>query len=136
MTTNEIRWKQRLENYEKALTCLKDACHLTSYTQLEQAGLVQTFEFTFGLAWNVLKDLLFYEGIETKTPRASIRQGFTAGYLNEEDTETLLDALEKRHLLAHIYDETIAELAVQIIKDNYAPVLYRLYATLMEKKEQ
>ncbi len=44
------------------------------YDDLERAGLIKTFEFCFELSWNVLKDLLFYEGHEVKVPRAAIRK--------------------------------------------------------------
>jgi hypothetical protein len=64
------------------------------------------FEFTFELAWKTLKDLLFYQGFEAAAPREALRKGFEAGYLGEAQTETLLDAIEKRNhsreLLDHI----------------------------------
>ena len=51
------------------------------------------FEFTMELSWGTLKDLSFYEGFEAKTPREAIRSAFEAGYLTEEETETLLEAI-------------------------------------------
>ena len=47
---------------------------------LERAGLIKTFEFCFELSWNVLKDLLHYEGHEVKVPRAAIRRAFEDRY--------------------------------------------------------
>ena len=43
-----------------------------------------------------------------RTPRAAIRQGFAAEYLDEEGCETLLDALGKRNLLSHTYRKALA----------------------------
>lgn len=134
MYTDEMRWKQRLENYEKALVCLEDACNRSSYTQLEQAGLAQTFEFTFELAWKTLKNYLFVVGFTVNSPRDAIKKAFEAELLDEDDTETLLTALDKRNLLSHTYDESAAELAVLLIKNEFAPVLSRLHATLNSKK--
>lgn len=99
--TDEIRWHQRLDNFGKAMAQLKAACNQEEYSDLERAGLVQMFEFSFELAWKVLKDLLFYEGFDAGTPRAVIRTAFTAGYLSEDDSEVFLDALDKRNLLSH-----------------------------------
>ena len=65
---DEIRWQQRHNNLKNALGRLKDACELDDYSELELAGLIQTFEFSFELAWNTLKDLLFYEGFEVNPP--------------------------------------------------------------------
>ena len=69
------RWRQRLENFDKALAQLNSATAKDSYTMLERAGLVRIFEFTFELAWKTLKDLLFCEGYDVKTPRGVIRNG-------------------------------------------------------------
>ena len=55
--SDEIRWMQRLENFSTALRQLDQACEQASYTNLERAGLVQTFMFSHELAWKVLKDL-------------------------------------------------------------------------------
>ena len=70
MNDNDLRWQQRLQNFTKAISQLEDACQLETYTDLERAGLVQIFEFTFELAWKTLKDLLQYEGYEEKSQEA------------------------------------------------------------------
>jgi hypothetical protein len=62
--TEDIRWKQRFSNYLLALQTLTAAGlprqrHLSA---LEEQGVIQSFEFTHELAWNVLKDYLEYQG--------------------------------------------------------------------------
>lgn len=121
--TDEIRWQQRLVNFEKAMVSLTRACSLEEYSELERAGLVQMFEVAFELAWKTLKDLLFYEGYDASSPRSVLRSAFRAGYLDEATTETLLEALEKRNLLAHTYSEETAEKAVELVTKNFAPAL-------------
>jgi nucleotidyltransferase substrate binding protein (TIGR01987 family) len=130
----EIRWHQRFENFHKATRLLAAACEQEEYSDLERAGLVQTFEFSFELAWNTLKDLLFHEGHDPRTPRETIRAAFTAGYLTEAETATALDALDKRNLLSHSYDEATAEEAVKLIRGQYAPMLLALHARLEERR--
>ncbi|MCY4055870.1 MAG: HI0074 family nucleotidyltransferase substrate-binding subunit [Cyanobacteria bacterium MAG CAR4_bin_6] len=127
---DEMRWRQRLDNFSHALAQLSAACNQPAYTDLERSGLIQTFEFTFELAWKTLKDLLFYEGYNVSTPRAAIRQGFAAEYLGEKDCETLLDALGKRNLLSHTYRKELAQEAETLITTCYHPALARLHATL------
>ena len=63
--TSDIRWQQRLTNYEKALAQLISAVNLArqrSLSELEIQGLIQAFEFTHELAWNVMKDYFLYQG--------------------------------------------------------------------------
>lgn len=132
--SSERRWRQRHENFGKALKQLEAACRKKSYSELELAGLVKMFEFTLELSWNTLKDLLYYEGFSVSTPREAIRRGFEAGYLTEEETETLLDALAKRNLLSHTYDQAGAEESKRLIKEHYAPVFRALFDRLQEKR--
>ena len=95
---------------------------------------MQMFEFSFELAWKVLKDLLFYEGYDLSVPREVIRKSFEAGYLDEEDCEIFLDALEKRNLLSHTYREEVANEAEMLIKNRYHPMLRRLRDTLEHRR--
>jgi nucleotidyltransferase substrate binding protein (TIGR01987 family) len=132
--SDEIRWQQRLENFGKALAQLESACDQDAYSDLERAGLVQMFEFTMELAWNTLKDLLFYEGFETRTPRETIRKAFETEYLAENETETLLDALAQRNVLSHTYDEKTAAEAERLVKMVFAPVFRALYDRLQRKR--
>ena len=132
--SDERRWQQRLDNFGTTLAQLTNACERERYDDLERAGLIKTFEFCFELSWNVLKDLLFYEGHEVKVPRAVIRKSFEVDYIDENDCETLLDALDKRNLLSHMYLSDVAREAEILIKERYHPVLVRLYARLDAKR--
>jgi hypothetical protein len=61
----DIRWKQRLENYKKAFSQLDGAVRRDrecGLNELEKQGLVQAFEYSFELAWNVMKDYLDFAG--------------------------------------------------------------------------
>ncbi len=133
---DEIRWQQRLETFSDALSQLVDACAQDQYSNLERAGLIKTFEICFELSWNVLKDLLFYEGYEVKVPRAAIRKSFEVGYMGEDDCEALLDALGKRNVLSHAYRPKLALRAEALIKGRYYPVLERLYEALQHRAAQ
>lgn len=63
----DTRWKQRLENYKKALGILERGAVLATereLNELERQGLIQGFEFTHELAWNLLKDYLESHGFQ------------------------------------------------------------------------
>lgn len=130
--SDPIRWKQRLAQFAKAQQRLSEplADGHESLNRLEQEGVIQRFEYTFELAWKVLKELLFFEGFDAKTPREVIRQAFEAEYLSGDDTETALDALEKRNLLTHTYEEEIMLEALELIQNQFQPMLNRLLRTL------
>jgi hypothetical protein len=67
----DIRYKQRLTNYCRALEMLRPGTkiyHSRPLTQLEKQGFIKTFEFTFELAWKVMKDYLAYHGYSDNYP--------------------------------------------------------------------
>jgi hypothetical protein len=67
----DIRYKQRLTNYCRALEMLRQGTkiyHSRPLTQLEKQGFIKTFEFTFELAWKVMKDYLAYHGYSDNYP--------------------------------------------------------------------
>jgi uncharacterized protein YutE (UPF0331/DUF86 family) len=67
------------------------------------------------------------------SPREVIRKAHGVQYLDEAETETLLDALEKRNLLSHTYEESTAEEAEELINHHYAPALRKLFDRLRNK---
>ena len=130
---NNLRWKQRLENLKKAHFRLSEACAQESYNVLEVAGLIQTFEFTFELTWKTLKDLLELEGYDATSPRSAIRIALEAKHISALQCETLLEALGKRNLLTHTYDEDNVIEAQELILKEFEPVLTAIVTYLSEK---
>ena len=131
--TDERRWRQRLESFGAALARLDEACEQASYTNLERAGLVQTFASSWELGWKVLKDLLFHDGHDLNSPREVIRKSFESGYIGEDDCETFLDAVGRRNTLSHACRDEVAREAEALIKGRYHPMLRRLRRTLERK---
>ncbi len=134
--SDEARWIQRFEKFEKSLAELKDVCDLEEYSNIERAGLIKIFELTFELSWKVLKDLLYIEGYSLRTPREVFRQSFESSYLSEDDCETFLIALRKRNELSHVYDEEMALEAKELIKNVFHPALISLYQTLKQVRSE
>jgi nucleotidyltransferase substrate binding protein (TIGR01987 family) len=136
--SDPIRWQQRLQQFEKASGLLFEALERSVFelSKLEQEGVIQRFEYSFELAWKTLKDLLFYEGFDVKSPREVIRQAYQSEYLSEEDTVRMLDALNKRNLLSHTYEEATAREALAHIQDDFAPALKHLLQALRNKRDQ
>jgi nucleotidyltransferase substrate binding protein (TIGR01987 family) len=76
MSDNEIRWKQRFQNFEKAIMHLQDAVKQLNLSELEKAGVIQFYEITFELAWKTVKDYLEDKNVEVKFPLDAIKEGF------------------------------------------------------------
>lgn len=131
MPDKTIRWKQRFENFSKSLQHLEMAVDLEEMSELEKAGMVQFFEVSFELAWKVLKDYLESEGFNIKSPRESIKQAYQIELIS--DGKVWLDALEKRNLSAHTYDEHILDELRELIRHRYYPVMESLQQKLQKE---
>ena len=121
--TQDIRWKQRFENFQRALKQLSLAMDLKAQrplSDLEQQGLIQGFEFTHELAWNVLKDYLEMEGIQGLIgSRSTAREAFKRGLV--VDGAVWMDMIEKRNLSSHTYNQAVALTIVEAIAERYCP---------------
>jgi nucleotidyltransferase substrate binding protein (TIGR01987 family) len=117
----DIRWKQRFNNYLKAYKNVDEA-YLLSQTRklskLEQQGLIQSFEFTHELAWNMLKDYLEDKGISGLIgSKDATRSAFKNGLI--ENGENWMKMITDRNLSTHTYDSATAEAITKNITDIY-----------------
>lgn len=128
MTPQDTRWQQRFDNFQRALKQLAQAVELLQQrplTELEQQGLIQAFEFTHELAWNVLKDYLEMEGIQGLVgSRSTVREAFKRGLI--EDGDAWMDMIEKRNLSSHTYNLAIAQSVVSAVVERYVPAFQAL----------
>ena len=61
----DIRWHQRLQNFQSAFNELDEAVALSNargLSKLEEQGLIQAFEYAYDLAWNTIRD--FYQNLD------------------------------------------------------------------------
>jgi nucleotidyltransferase substrate binding protein (TIGR01987 family) len=127
----DVRWKQRFQNYKKALAILKKAFELAAsreLSDLEKQGVIQGFEYTFELAWNVLKDYLEEQGIsDIIGSKNAVRHAFNKGLI--EDGQVWMDMIKGRNLASHSYDEETSEKLFEKIND----VFYKQLVLLAEK---
>lgn len=134
----DIRWHQRLQNFGAALAELTADLKIASERKLnrtEEKGVIQSFEFTFELAWNCIKD--FFENQSEKMPiygsRDAIRVAFKRGLI--ENGQVWMDMIESRIKTVHTYNkETADEIAEKIIKQYYAEFV-TLHKKLIQLKE-
>ena len=130
-----IRWKQRLENFERAFSLFKETFEHNpdEMSDLEKEGVIQRFEYTFELAWKTLKDYLVYSGVtfDQITPRSVIKHAFAAKII--EDGQTWMNMLEQRNLMSHTYDSDIFEEVFNNISEHYLDAIAQVITWLREK---
>ncbi len=128
--SEDIRWKQRFYSFEKAVGQLTEFIEKKELNKFEVQGLIQCFEYTFELAWKTLKDYLQQEGFIEKSPRSTIQTAFQIQLIS--NGHTFIDALEKRNLMAHTYDEQKVREVETLIRESYYKAIIELYSKLGE----
>ncbi len=134
MSENEdIRWKQRFQNYEKAFKLLERTLEIKEPSEAEMGGAIQFYEMSFELAWKTLKDYLNEQGFVVKTPRQTIKQAFQIDLV--KDGHLWMNALDDRNLTTHTYDESTAKKVLSSIRNTYYPALRQLYNDLKSEMD-
>ena len=122
----DIRWKQRFHNYEKSFHQLKEIMGRGELNDLEAQGLIKCFEYTYELAWNLMKDYLIYQGATGITgSRDAIRHAFNQGLISEG--ELWMRMVDDRILTVHTYHEETAKRVEDHIKNDYFALFEVLY---------
>jgi len=118
--TDDIRWKQRLDNYSKALGQLTRFIKKNELNEFEQQGLIQCFEYTYELAWNSIKELLEAQGeVGIIGSRDAFRLAFKRGLI--ENGEIWMEMIKSRVLTSHTYNEDVADdISTKIVTQYYA----------------
>ena len=119
------RFDQKKEDFFKALERLEESI-LENPTDIIIDGCLHRFEFTFELAWKVIKSYLEYMGIAEKTgsPRETIQNGFKQGII--ADGEGWIEMMLSRNSLSHLYDQEESRKIYNNIKSKHIYLLREL----------
>ena len=142
----DIRWEQRFSNYRKAIVKFKAAINiiknnddkkkyddeaLSAIDQLQKEGLIQRFEYTHELAWNIMKDYAEFQGNNnTKGSRDATREAFKMGLIS--NAEVWMDMIKSRNDTSHTYNEDTAEEIIVKIIEHYCAMLLEFESKMEE----
>ncbi|WP_215222651.1 nucleotidyltransferase substrate binding protein [Echinicola shivajiensis] len=146
--SKDVRWEQRFANFNKALLKLEQAVDYIkeNYYQdgeydellfekgedIVKEGLIQRFEYTHELAWNVMKDFLRERGnIEIYGSRDATREAFSTGLITEG--KVWMEMIQSRNKTSHTYNEDTAQEIFSKILEEYYPE-FLAFKAIMENK--
>jgi nucleotidyltransferase substrate binding protein (TIGR01987 family) len=132
ISNQDIRWQQRFSNYNKALKKFNEAIEYIKreiktnqedinevLDEIIKEGLIQRFEYTYELAWNVMKDYAYFQGDSSLViggSRDALRFAFDAGLI--ENGELWMEMIKSHQQTTHTYDEETAnEIYLKIINE-------------------
>lgn len=149
--TEDIRWIQRFSNYNKALAKLSDAVAYINHNFLDEdnpeekenlghilndiikQGLIQSFEYTHELAWNVMKDYAIYQGnTAVGGSRDATREALQLHIISEG--KVWMEMIVSRNKTSHTYNEDTANEIFTKIMDEYQPAFIAFQKVMEEKR--
>lgn len=134
MSKQDIRCEQRFSNYNKALNKLNESIQYIKHNFSEEnntrqqknlndlikQGLIQSFEYTHELAWNVIKDYASYQGnVDITGSRDAARSAFSMGLIS--NGEVWMEMIQSRNKTLHTYNEETADEIFDKIINAYFP---------------
>ncbi len=131
---DDVRWQQRLQNYEAGLKQLTVAIEISAQRQLndlEKQGTIQVFEFTHELAWNLLKDYFEDQGNSSITgSKDATREAFRRGLISNGDI--WMEMIKSRNQSSHTYNQEVSKnILIKIINDYHNE-----FVTLLSKMKK
>ena len=133
MDNQDIRWKQRFANFEKAFHQLEKFIEKGHLNEFEEQGLIKSFDYTYELGWKVMKDIFEYQGERgILGSRDAIKLAFNRDLIS--DGEVWANMIEDRIKSVHTYDEKMADdLAFKIQSEyfNSFKIFYNKVKTLV-----
>lgn len=146
----DIRWEQRFSNFNKAMSKLEESVEYINNNfsdddgelksedfenvvdELIKEGLIQRFEYTHELAWNVMKDYAFFQGNSTiGGSRDATREAYKLNLI--ESADVWMDMIQSRNKTSHTYDEDTANEIFGKIINDYFPLFFN-FRNVMEGK--
>ena len=125
MSSPDIRWLQRFDNFKRAFARLSEASELADQrdlSDLERQGLIQAFEFTHELAWNTLKDFL------------AARAAFAAELI--ENGEAWMEMIKHRNESSHTYNDDVAGKIMEAVLSLYVPAFEAFQRRFLELEKE
>jgi nucleotidyltransferase substrate binding protein (TIGR01987 family) len=147
----DVRWEQRFSNYSKAFHKRSQAIDIVQQNisdksespsendwinlmdEMIKESLIQRFEYTHELAWNVMKDYAKYQGNpNVGGSREATREAFQLQLIS--DGNVWMDMIGSRNQTSHTYNEEVAEeIYLKILNDYYPAFL--AFQKVMEAKK-
>jgi nucleotidyltransferase substrate binding protein (TIGR01987 family) len=143
----DIRWEQRFSNYLKALEKLKQSIEYIQHdyevkkntllnakeevilNEILKEGLIQRFEYTHELAWNVMKDYAEYQGNpNVGGSRDATREAFQLQLI--ANGHLWMDMISSRNKTSRTYNEDTANAIYEKIDNEYYPAFLEFKNTM------
>jgi nucleotidyltransferase substrate binding protein (TIGR01987 family) len=84
-------------------------------SDLHKTAAIKAFEYTYEIAWKIMKRILKQEGIDPPFMKDLFRESLKKGLIS--DSESWFKFMEKRNISAHTYNETSMDEIIEVFEE-------------------
>ncbi len=122
---NQNKAKELLVDYENCLQRLEEILNRDAKKDPDLIdGTIQRFEFTFEIAWKLMREILVDRGVSGNSPKMTIKESFREKFF--KDGDGWIKMLEDRNLTSHTYKQDLAKEIYERIKNKHYILLKKL----------
>jgi nucleotidyltransferase substrate binding protein (TIGR01987 family) len=114
------------QNFELAFNRLEAFVNQGVIDDLDRAGIIQAFEFTFEQAWKAVQKKAVEEGVPINSPKQALKWGLKQKWISPDNEASWLNMLEDRNLTSHTYREEIAHKISSKVEKTYLTLFQSL----------
>lgn len=118
------RLKERITDFHRAVTQLEKACAQPK-DEFIRDSVIQRFEFSYELAWKMLKLRLEAESLSPRTPKETLQEALQAGFIADGNRWSEIQRM--RNLSSHTYDEALADQVHAFVSSEGLPLFRQLH---------
>jgi nucleotidyltransferase substrate binding protein (TIGR01987 family) len=107
------------QNFKIALKKLSEFCAQYDGSEIQTAGIIQAFEFTYEQCWKALQKKAGSEGVSIVSPKKAFEWAFQNGWITPEQEPQWLQMIADRNLTSHTYREAMALQVGQKVISTY-----------------
>jgi len=116
----------KYEYFEQALTKLEFFLKDFDQSEVQRAGIIQAFEFTFEQCWKYLQKMAQIEGVNVASPKKAFQWAFSANLISTDQEQIWLSMIDERNQTTHTYRDAIAAKVLSNIQSHYAGAFQKL----------
>jgi nucleotidyltransferase substrate binding protein (TIGR01987 family) len=120
------------QNFETALNKLQGFIKQGILDDLDRAGLIQAFEFTFEQCWKAIQKKAVSESMPVISPKQAFSWAIDLKWIRKEDESVWLKILDDRNQTTHTYKEALAKL----VSDNIIKIHCKAFTDLLSQMKR
>lgn len=92
---------------------------------------IQRFEFSIELFWKLLKRIIAMQGKELRFPKEILQEAYMSKLIDDE--KIWIAMLTDRNQTSHTYDQDLADIIYEHIKNRYYPIMQKTFDQLHKR---